>query len=507
VDLLQLVDFEVQLHRDEATVRAGAEHELRVRDARIGERVAGALGTAWRDVPARLASDRDLRARVAAQWLHEVQQDHAHDGERTARALRRAGLVLALVLLLLGAGAARAALHYDGKTPVNVFVFLGVLVVPQIVLLALLLWAMARGGRGLLGSAVTALAQLPFLRGKATATLGALGSRLALHQGVERWFTFALAQRGAVMFNLGALAACLWLVSLTDLAFGWSTTLQLAAAQVHTACRAIAAPWAWFAPDAVPTLELVRDSQWVRMPGRFVAGGSLPDAVARSGRWWSFLVAALIAWGLVPRLLAWSFAAWQVRRAQRQVPFDDARCQALFARLVPASTHWQGPAADDIGLATRDRAAAIGGAAPTALARGATWLLCWGRLAQVRDDLAARVQAASGAPPPGVLAVGGSDLAADAHAVQTLRANGAQRVLLAVAAGGQPTKDILELLRELRRQLGARAHLGVVVVDVDAPATDHATATGDAQELAGWRASIERLADPYLALQRLEVAS
>src|SRR5690606_25634236 len=205
------------LHRDEETARAGGESTLQARDARLGSDIADELGLDPRGARARLRAERALRARVAEAWLLRVRGQEPGEGERTARALRLAGILLVVVALLAGAGAARAALAYDGREPVNVLVFLGVLVVPQIALFVLMLWAMLRGRQGLLGAALTALANARFLRRGAAATLGAIGARLRMHAQVERWTTIRLAQRAAVAFNVGALATCLALVAFTDL--------------------------------------------------------------------------------------------------------------------------------------------------------------------------------------------------------------------------------------------------------------------------------------------------
>lgn len=513
MDLAQLVDFEVQLHRDEETVRHGDEHELRARDAAAGAAALAALGRSADDVAAALADDRDLRARLATLWLAHTRAE-AGRGDSTTRALRWAGLLVTAIALVVGAGAASGALHYDGKHPVNVFVFLGLLVVTQIALLALLLWAVVHGSRGLLGAAVAALARTRWLRGSVTGKLGAMSARLDLHADAERWYTFTLAQRAAVAFNVGALATCLALVSLTDLAFGWSTTLQVGADQVHAACRAIAAPWGWLLPDTVPARALVQTSQWVRMPGDFVGGGSLAEAVSRSGAWWSFLVLALAVWGLCPRLLACGIGIWRTRRALARVPYDDHRCRALFARMLPDSAHWRGPPAAGVRLdASAGADADTTHPAPSTVGRGATWLLCWGRLANAQAAMAQRVTQATGQPPLGVLAVGGARLEADDEAARSLAAAGAKRVLLVLAVGSQPTKEVLDLLRALRRRLGSRAHIGVALVE-DGNIRDHSSNQDHGEqlgagndELAGWRVSLDRLADPYVGLERLEAST
>src|SRR5690606_15958628 len=84
LDLARLVDFEVQLHRDEETARAGGESTLQARDARLGSEIADELGLDPRGARARLRAERALRARVAEAWLLRVRGQEPGEGERTA---------------------------------------------------------------------------------------------------------------------------------------------------------------------------------------------------------------------------------------------------------------------------------------------------------------------------------------------------------------------------------------------------------------------------------------
>ncbi len=494
--LAHLIDLEVQLHRDEEALRAGRHAELAARDRGLGAGIAATLAVPQGDLARAVAESAATRARVALAWLAALPATD-RTGARIAGALRVAGWLVALVALLLGAGTASAALAYDGKAPVNVFWFVAVLVLAQIVLLAFLLWAAAKAKGGPLGWLAVTLAQSRWLAGRHGATAGAVGARLALHGSLERWHVFALAQGAACAFNLGALGVSLALVAFTDLAFSWSSTLDLGAAEMHALCRWIATPWAWLWPDAVPSLELVRQSQWVRMPGAFVGGGSLADAVRSSARWWSFLVAALAVWGLLPRLLAFGLGRWRAARAARGLGFDDHRCQALFQRLLPAHAAWAGPAPDEVGASER-LAQAPHGEVPLAAVPADAWLLCWGRLGGQRDALRGKL-----APVHDALAVGGSDLAADDAARARLAAAKAKRVLLVLTAGSQPNKEVLAFLRALRQGLGPRARLEVALVEQDAAGAFHAA---DPDDLPAWYARLAQMADPYLGLVRLEVA-
>lgn len=496
LQLATLIDLEVQLHRDEEALRAGRDTELVARDRALGPDIATSLGMSPADLAGRLPAERALRARVAEAWL-DATRPHGGEGRpgaRIAGALRLAGWIVAIVAAIVGAGAASAALAYDGKTPVNVSWFIAVLVLFQIVLLLVLLWAAWKANAGPLGWLATTLAHSRWLGGHAVLA-GAVGARLSLHGALERWHVFSLAQGAAAAFNLGALTVTLALVTFTDLAFSWSSTLDLGAAEMHRLCAWIAAPWAWLWADAVPSLELVRQSQWVRMPGGFVGGGSLADAVRSSARWWSFLVVALAVWGLLPRVLAFAFGRWRVRQATRALGFDDHRCQALFQRLLPAQAAWAGPSPDEVGADERLAQAPHGEARPAAALTDA-WLLCWGRLGAQREALSRTF----GAAP--TIAVGGADLAADDAARATLRAQKATRVVLVLTAGSQPNKEVLDLLRALRKDLGARARLEVALVEQDASGAFHAA---DPDDLPAWYARLAQMADPYLGLVRLEV--
>ena len=80
-----------------------------------------------------------------------------------------------------------------------------------------------------------------------------------------KWQLLYWSQTAAVMFNVAALVTAVMLVTFSDLAFGWSTTLDVPAATASRIVQAIASPWASFAPLAVPSPELVEQSQFFRL--------------------------------------------------------------------------------------------------------------------------------------------------------------------------------------------------------------------------------------------------
>ncbi len=143
-------------------------------------------------------------------------------------------------------------------------------------------------------------------------------------QMLPQWFTVGLF--------VGALLALVAQVIFTDLAFGWSTTIEIAAGAVHAACRWLAWPWSGWLPVAAPDLVLVEASRFFRLENR-----DLDRAAASSlGQWWPFVAMCLLVWGLLPRLLLMAVLHLQTRQACRQMLLAHPEVQALLERLQTA---------------------------------------------------------------------------------------------------------------------------------------------------------------------------
>lgn len=294
----------VDLHAALAADRGTEPGRKRTRDRRIG-----AALTQHKPSP-----QKQLRG-----WLDLADVPGGkRDGARAAQVHHLIVVLLAALGLLSGWGLAQAVLHYTGDAPINIVDALVVLVLPQVLLLLLWLAAMAP-------------LRIPFLHGlRSTLRLlnpgraaGLVAHRLPAARGLDvlwdpehaivfapaaRWLFSLWSQWFSVAFNLGALLAVLYLISFSDLAFGWSTTLDLSSDTFYRWVHALAWPWHSFFPQGVPDLALVEASRFFRLdPGAFA--GPVPDA-QRLGGWWPFLVAALIGYGLLPRLLT-LLISWQ----------------------------------------------------------------------------------------------------------------------------------------------------------------------------------------------------
>jgi hypothetical protein len=155
----------------------------------------------------------------------------------------------------------------------------------------------------------------------------------------ERLHMLATLQQLWLVLGGGILLGYLSLLLFTDLAFGWSSTLVDDAQQIAGLSRMLATPWAWCWPTAVPNIELVEATRYTRINPQMAQ-------VHWAGRWWQFLLASLLVYNLLPRLLLSALAAfllrWHSRRALHvrapivSVDAEDQRCLR-----VDELAHWQ----------------------------------------------------------------------------------------------------------------------------------------------------------------------
>ena len=215
---------------------------------------------------------------------------------------------------LLGVGLTAGLLRYSGEALINVMAFLAVAVGMQ--LLALLVSAVA-----LLTSHFRPRAGEWLLR---LTRIDLLSRQLALSFPLIRLRAFGLLQAWAVGLNLGILLTLLFKVVFFDLSFGWATTLDVTTNQIQGLLSGLSLPWRGILPSAVPGLEDVEQSRIVLASGVAATGAA---------SWWQFLFAAVLVYGLLPRLLLLTASMLLVRFALSRLKFETAACQSLLLRL------------------------------------------------------------------------------------------------------------------------------------------------------------------------------
>ena len=460
----EAIDIPVWLERDRST----PYHDRIRRDREIARQVDAA-----EDV-----------LRVRAWWQSVRDTDEPSVGDSWERRGRSIGLALLALGVVLGIGTSAAVFHYDGTHPVNVLLVLGLLVVAQLLFSALTTLLLFRPFQGLrIMGAASIIAGL-FRRGEELGDAPDLfGWQSARHGPVSRFAKWQLLywyQGAAVAFNVAALAMAFALVTFTDLAFGWSTTLNVGADQIRSLVESASVPWAGLVPDAVPNAALIERSQFFRLEGSPAPGA--PEALTG---WWPFLIAAVVVYGTTPRLVLLVVAKVRLVAATKALLLEDPRVTALLDRMSAPVLALNATEAEP-GQSAEENAEV---ARPSGLS-GAVHAVVWAGALQgsdVADAARARLDVAVADTHD---AGGTRTLDQDRTTISTMAAEAPLSVVFFARAWEPPVLELLDFLTALRIRLGAQVSIVVV------PVADESGRVHEVQART-WRRAIARLGDPH----------
>ncbi len=284
------------------------------------------------------------------QWLDSMRKHHADGllpGKLWYEAYRLASILALCIGAVMGAGVALSLLVYNGREPINVSIFLLVLVFSQLFLVILTTiflilsrfsnWDKAARPAISLVSRLFSLL-LKWLASKIPvkslqdfqAAIGNMRMMRQVYGSVYIWPFFLLIQLFGTGFNLGALAATLLRITCVDLAFGWQSTLELGPDTAYSIVRFLAAPWAWMLPPGVgfPDAGQIAGSRMILKEGIYHLATT--DLVS----WWPFLCMCILVYGLLPRLGLFVFGQFMLRRSLRQINFEAARFRPVIRRMT-----------------------------------------------------------------------------------------------------------------------------------------------------------------------------
>lgn len=440
--LAAAIDIRTWLVADAAANAGGASGAARrlARDRSIGKTIA----------------DRNPRNRVLAWWraVDRASVETEQAGERVAAFVSIGSGLLLLAGIAAGLAIAGAAFAYRGDEPVNLFALLGVIVGIPLVMLLLQL-AFLRGGVPLpraIGDALAVLSPSRWVGAWlerrfhpdlfASVTSGRTGGLFA------RWQVIAFGQWFAIGYFIGVLVLSGLLVVFTDLAFGWSTTLELTSQAVHEVFTTVAWPWSFVVPAAVPDLSLVEASRWYRLEDTGVASAR----AAQLGRWWPFVMMTVLVYGLLPRLLLGVVAARAVRRATDRLLEEGPEVTALLDRLATPAVSFEGPAAES-GIQNGDHEPRL---AALALDR-VDVVIVWNNAV---DDTNLASLWPQRQPP--VIRLSESQTADERESALRLLSDKPARVVVLTKGWEPPLLSFLDVMTEVRGATGSNAVLLVV---------------------------------------------
>ncbi|XAL98551.1 DUF2868 domain-containing protein [Phycisphaeraceae bacterium D3-23] len=487
VSPVELIALAARLNHDEQRPRG----ELVVRDRALSSKLAAEPGGDALDDAARLLW-----------WL-----EHAEDAEADAvsdqvgSAMSLAGFGLVVLGLLMGSGVALGVFVFDGERPVNVVAALGVFVFLQAATLVLAVLAVLPAGwtswlpgfvvvqetlrrlsPGRLSFLLARLMPQP-MREALAASIGRAGAHRRVYGRVQLWAVVRWSQLFAVAFNVAAAAVFVSLVVFTDLLFVWSTTLDVEPESFHALTSAVALPWG-FVPDAVPSLELVNATRFQR--------GTGDDPSRLGGGWWSFILLAMLVYGLLPRLVALVWAQVALGRASRAALLATPGVSSVLQRLQ------RGAQSQDL-VEPTDSAA--GSAWPAAGVGTHPVVVDWSRAA----GSVGRARRVLGLEVDDILPAGGArTMDEDAAAVEQIgtlvKPSGdvsPRGVVVLVKLWEPPMLEVLSFFKALRISVGDAVPVRVCAVSHD---SDGRLVSDDAEHLAQWRRRVQTLGDPWLTV-------
>ena len=415
---------------------------------------------------------------------------------RCGRRCPHLGLLLLAVGFFLGWAAAAALLSIEVHTGrINIVLAFAVLVLlPALsILLSLGVFAwtafsqpksQASGLRLLLsGFGLTRLAMrlLPAsVRGDVANVLGRMTAHGRLYGRVERGQFLVWSQSLGLGFALGALVATLAFVALTDLAFGWSSTLAIEARAVYVWVHHIALPWASLWPEASPSMDLVEATRFFRVAAE--GHTHLIDPILFGG-WWPFLVASIVVYTLLPRLLLLVGArAWHARATGSAIgltPGVDRLLERLSTPVIEGQALEQ---EGEIGRGAADLVPEVSLQNWFEREGGQGRLVL--RWASLLDD--AELASVLGVSDLRIEDVGGRQSLSEDDAVILRLPRGPGGVVVCVRAYEPPVLDVLDTLVKVRERIGHEASLLIALVG------------GGEKDAKTWRRKLTELGDPRI---------
>ena len=230
------------------------------------------------------------------------------------------GITLSLVIFafILGLFSGIGLLSYNGKEPVNIIYFMAMVIFIPLLTMTLALFSMLRANRQQsmlvhLSPAFWMEKILVLFPSKIKERVRDDLSELKVAPLVANWLVIKRSQLIALSFSFGLLLALLFVVATHDIAFAWSTTLRVSPETFHHFLETLSFAWKDLFPWAVPSVELVEQSQYYRLGGEL--GDEMIKRASLLGEWWKFLVFATLFYAIVLRFLMLLVATYGLHKA------------------------------------------------------------------------------------------------------------------------------------------------------------------------------------------------
>ncbi len=332
--LSDIIDIENQFLKEKEM----DSNQIRVRDRKIGRE---------------LQQLKIKKSRYFSEWLERVRSFSEHSpGSLVETGHQWLGIGLITVGVIVGGLTASSVLDYDGSNPVNIINFLAIIIGFQwITIFFFLLNQLPQRIKHLLpfiGEFYSLIRGLIYHTSKFTGkifhhlpisknnqffqSIVQIRKQNRIYQKIEKWLIVGLTHRYSIAFNIGALLTCLYLITFSDLAFAWNTTLNIESSTFHKLINYLAKPWAILFSESVPSLELVEASRYFRLDSRYAGATASDPGVV--GKWWSFLILSLLFYGFLPRFVIFVISKIKIKFYLSRPRLYSAYFEFLYERLT-----------------------------------------------------------------------------------------------------------------------------------------------------------------------------
>ena len=345
--------------------------------------------------------------------------------------------VFGFFILIFGFFTGFTLLSYSGAEPVNVIYLLLVMVGLPLLSMAITLLSLFSGNFAInffsylspLYYVEKAINFLPFAK-KFELPDSPFSSTL------NRWIFLQRLQLFSFLFALGLFVALILIVISKDIAFAWSSTLEIDTVSFQHALAILATPWQNFFPSAVPSLELVEISHYFRLGDKLDA--TMVQNADKLGAWWKFLAMATLTYALVLRFLFWMVVNLRLKTELKKEILSLDAVQKLFKEFSTPFVSTQSVKHEEhLELKTQDLRPSSKN-----FSKSYESLLAW----NYTEESVVLLQDAHNINTSSIYVVGGrNSFSEDKSIIDKLKG----KVLLYVKAWEPPTMDFMDFLEEV----------------------------------------------------------
>ena len=318
------------------------------------------------------------------------------------------------------------------------------------------------------------------------------------YQGFFFWPFFILTCIFSAGFSSGALGAIFLKVLVSDMAFGWQSTLITSSEVIHELVSFIALPWSVFMPAslAFPGLEQIEGSRIILKEGISVL--ATQDLVS----WWPFICMGILVYAVIPRLLFVFFGFLAQNQVVKHFDFGRPEFRQLIIRMTspvldiepPENNHKpSGKASVDQGVIEQEDVAVLSGTTPLFLASDRVYPEPI--MAKIKKGIEHSYGVRAGQTIP--LRLNSMDFT---DFFVPIKLDGIDPVILVYEAWQPPIRGLLHAIVQIRQQLPRSTSLWVLLTN-DAGFEDLSLSDQD-EQFKIWQMAVRKLDDPMIIVKR-----